>query len=196
MAGLGITLLNFGIQMRGGLDIMLNTNNNGTYTSNPSDNPDSAIYTYNPSIGEVTQITKPPPPPSVGESGYIGAPVSSTPANGYGYGANGDLREMDWLQISLETHWVSMVLMMAGWMVLVKALADYALAKRMESIIKARPESEDLEDRGELDDEEEEEEEEEEEGMEELYGRLGGDGRESGRGGSRIVGYISSEDDV
>ncbi|KAG0278462.1 hypothetical protein BGZ97_009727, partial [Linnemannia gamsii] len=147
MAGLGITLLNFGIQMRGGLDIMLNTNNNGTYTSNPSDNPDSAIYTYNPSIGEVTQITKPPPPPSVGESGYIGAPVSSTPANGYGYGANGDLREMDWLQISLETHWVSMVLMMAGWMVLVKALADYALAKRMESIIKARPESEDLEDR-------------------------------------------------
>ncbi|KAG0285595.1 hypothetical protein BGZ96_010179 [Linnemannia gamsii] len=178
MAGLGITLLNFGIRMRGGLDVIFNTNNSGSYTSDPSNNPDSAIYAYNPSIGEITQINK-PPPPSVMDSGYIGGPISSNPA----YGANADSREMDWLQTDLETHWVSMVLMMAGWMVLVKALAEYALAKRTEAIIKARPENEDLEDLGGLDDEEGDEEEEDEE----LHERLGGDGREGVRGSSRVV---------
>lgn len=118
------------------------------------------------------------------DTGYIGAP----PPPGYGYEANADSREMDWLQMDLESHWVSMVLMMAGWMVLVKALAEYAIAKRTESIIKARLENEDLEDGG-LGDEVEEEE-----GMEELHDRLRGGNRDVT--GGRIVGYISSEDDV
>lgn len=164
---------------------MFNFNNNGSYSSNPSNNPDSATNAYNPTIGEITQITKPPP-----SSGYIGAPLPSTS----GYGANANSMEMDWLQTDLETHWVSIVLMMAGWMVLVKALAEYALAKRMEAIIKSRLENEDLEDLGGLDDEEGEEEEDED--MEELHERLGGDGRGGGRGSSRVVGYISNEDDI
>lgn len=176
MAGLGITLLNFGIRMRGGLGTILN---NDTSTNNP----DPSTYAYNPSIGEITQISK-PSLPYMDDTGYIGAP----PALGYGYEANGDSREMDWLQMDLETHWVSMVLVMAGWMVLVKALAEYAIAKRTELIIKARPENEDLEDGG-LDGEEGDEEE-----MEELYERLGGGDRDV-RGG-RVDGYISSEDDI
>ena len=89
--------------------------------------------------------------------------------------------------MDLETHWVSMVLMMAGWMVLVKALAEYAIAKRTESIIKSRPENEDLEDGGLYVEEEEEE-------MEEFLQRLGGGDRDVRVG--RIVGYISSEDDI
>ncbi|KAG0224229.1 hypothetical protein BGW41_005176 [Actinomortierella wolfii] len=44
-----------------------------------------------------------------------------------------------------EEHWVSLLLMLLGWMVIVKALADYARAKRTEMIIQARPESERLE---------------------------------------------------
>ncbi|KAF9285163.1 hypothetical protein BGZ88_009637 [Linnemannia elongata] len=176
MAGLGITLLNFGIRMRGGLGTIFN---NDTSTNNP----DPSTYTYNPIIGEITQISK-PALPSMDDTGYIGAP----PPPGYGYEANADSREMDWLQMDLESHWVSMVLMMAGWMVLVKALAEYAIAKRTESIIKARLENEDLEDGG-LGDEVEEEE-----GMEELHDRLRGGNRDVT--GGRIVGYISSEDDV
>lgn len=176
MAGLGITLFNFGIRMRGGLGAILNNDT----TSN---NPDPSTYAYNPSIGEITQISK-PSLPYVDDTGYIGAP----PAPGYGYEADEDSRDMDWLQMDLETHWVSMVLMMAGWMILVKALAEYAIAKRTELIIKARPENEDLEDGG-LDGEDEDQEE-----MEELYERLGG-GDGDVRAG-RVVGYISSEDDI
>ncbi|KAF9975630.1 hypothetical protein BGZ73_000644 [Actinomortierella ambigua] len=44
-----------------------------------------------------------------------------------------------------EEHWVALFLMMLGWLVIVKALADYARAKRTEMIIQARPESERLE---------------------------------------------------
>ncbi|KAG9072135.1 hypothetical protein KI688_006359 [Linnemannia hyalina] len=176
LAGLGITLLNFGIRMRGGLGTIFN---NDTSTNNP--NP--STYAYNPSIGGVTQISN-PSLPSVDDTGYIGTP----PPLGYGYEANADSREMNWFQMDLETHWVSMVLIMAGWMVLVKALAEYAIAKRMESIIKARPENEDLEDGG-MEDEEEDEEE-----MEEFLERLGGGDRDV-RGG-RFVGYISNEDDI
>ncbi|KAG0371870.1 hypothetical protein BGX24_001063, partial [Mortierella sp. AD032] len=156
--------------MRGGFGTILGNDS-------PPYNPDST-YVYNPSIGEVTQITK---YPSMDDTGYIGAPASSAsgPSSpyggyGYGYGANADSREMDWLQTDLESHWVSMVLMMAGWMVLVKALAEYAIAKRTENIIKATP-----------DDEEEYFDEEEEQEMEEMH---------TG-GGGRVVGYMASEDD-
>ncbi|KAG0264892.1 hypothetical protein BGZ95_003472 [Linnemannia exigua] len=175
MAGLGLTLLNFGIQMRGGLGTLVGDD------SSPY-NADST-YAYNPSIGEVTQITK---FPSMDDAGYVGAPTSPPPGPpspnggyGYGYGANADSREMDWLQTDLESHWVSMVLMMAGWMVLVKAIAEYVIAKRTENIIKARPD-----DMDEFFDEEEEEQE-----MEEMP--VGGGGR-----GGRVVGYMASEDDV
>ncbi|KAK3808863.1 MAG: hypothetical protein J3R72DRAFT_87382 [Linnemannia gamsii] len=171
MAGLGITLINFGIGMRGGFGTILGNDS-------PPYNSDST-YVYNPSIGEVTQITK---YPSMDDTGYIGAPASSASGSsspyggyGYGYGANADSREMDWLQTDLESHWVSMVLMMAGWMVLVKALAEYAIAKRTENIIKATP-----------DDEEEYFDEEEEQELEEMH--TGGSGR--------VVGYMASEDDV
>ncbi|KAF8947074.1 hypothetical protein BGZ47_010319 [Haplosporangium gracile] len=193
MAGLGITLLNFGIRMQGGLETMLGDD---TTTSSPD-----STYAYNPSIGEITQITKPPSPPSpsMDDTGYIGAPPPPPPGAEYGYvyGANADSREMDWLQMDLETHWVSIVLIMAGWMVLVKALAEYAIAKRTEAIIKTRPENEDLENAG-LGEEEEggEEEEEEETEMEELHERLEGDDRDGRGGGGRVIEYISSENDI
>ncbi|KAF9121989.1 hypothetical protein BGW39_010124 [Mortierella sp. 14UC] len=177
MAGLGITLLNFGIQMRGGLGSMLgNANDTSLY------NPD-ATYAYNPSIGEVTQITKPPATLSIDDTGYLGGPPPSSPYGGYGYGATADSKEMDWLQTDLESHWVSIVLMMAGWMVLVKALTEYAIAKRTETIIKSRPETEDDLEDGDYEVEEQE--------MEEMHS-----GGRGGRGGGRIVGYMASEDDV
>ncbi|KAF9162360.1 hypothetical protein DFQ26_003602 [Actinomortierella ambigua] len=44
-----------------------------------------------------------------------------------------------------EEHWVALFLMMLGWLVIVKAVADYARAKRTEMIIQSRPESERLE---------------------------------------------------
>ncbi|KAF9907552.1 hypothetical protein EC991_010848 [Linnemannia zychae] len=171
MAGLGITLVNFGIQMRGGLGTLFgNTDDTSPY------NPDTT-YAYNPSIGEVTQIIKPPSAPSMDDTGYLGGPPPSSPYGGYEYGAAADSKEMDWLQADLESHWVSMVLMMAGWMILVKALAEYAIAKRTETIIMARPENEDDLEDGDF--------EYEEQDMGEMHS-----------GGGRVIGYIASEDDV
>ncbi|KAF9108919.1 hypothetical protein BGX29_000007 [Mortierella sp. GBA35] len=116
------------------------------------------------------------------DTGYLRAPSPSQSGyDSYGYGANADSREMDWLQTDMETHWVSMVLMMAGWIVLVKALAEYAIAKRTEAIIEARPER---------DDEEEGVAREMETEMQELQEM------QSRPGTGRVVGYIASEDDV
>ncbi|KAF9933770.1 hypothetical protein FBU30_004571 [Linnemannia zychae] len=128
----------FGVQMRGGLDAIFSSD--GTYPSS-SDTP----YAYNPSIGEVTQITTlpPSPPSSINDIGYMGAPISSP--SSYGYGANADTREMDWLQTDIENHWVSSFLIIFGWVIFARALAEYAVAKKSESVLKAQSEREALE---------------------------------------------------
>lgn len=115
MVGLGITLINFGIQMRGGLGAML------------------GYDTAEPGTGRAGEVTK----PSAGggsymdDTGYIGD-------SEYNDGTN-VAQDIDWLQSDMESHWVSLLLMIAGWLVIIKALAEYAYAKRTELVISARP---------------------------------------------------------
>lgn len=115
MVGLGITLINFGIQMRGGLGAML------------------GYDTAEPGTGHAGEVTK----PSAGggsymdDTGYIG----DSEYNDDTSVAQG----IDWLQSDMESHWVSLLLMIAGWLVIIKALAEYAYAKRTELVISARP---------------------------------------------------------
>ncbi|KAF9377065.1 hypothetical protein CPB97_010439 [Podila verticillata] len=115
MVGLGITLINFGIQMRGGLGAML------------------GYDTAEPGTGHTGEVTK----PSAGggsymdDTGYIGD-------SEYNDGTN-VVQDIDWLQSDMESHWVSLLLMIAGWLVIIKALAEYAYAKRTELVISARP---------------------------------------------------------
>ncbi|KAF9347076.1 hypothetical protein BGX26_001420 [Mortierella sp. AD094] len=107
MVGLGITLLNFGLRMRGDLDSIFGGGSD--------------------SAGEITQIDK---LPSVDDTGYI---------SGNPYGASTDSAQMDWLETDMENRWVSLILMVAGWMIIVKALAEYATAKRTERVIRVQP---------------------------------------------------------
>ncbi|KAF8967591.1 hypothetical protein BGZ46_000125 [Entomortierella lignicola] len=106
MVGLGITLLNFGIRMRGNLDSMFGSD------------PDNA--------GEITQIDK---PPFVDDTGYI---------SNNRYGSSADSVEMNWLETDMESRWASLILMIIGWMIIVKALAEYVTAKRRDRVIRVQ----------------------------------------------------------
>ncbi|KAI7829601.1 hypothetical protein BC939DRAFT_12435 [Gamsiella multidivaricata] len=119
MVGLGITLLNFGIRMRGGFDNMLGSEDVMGSNTGPA--------------GEITQIDK---HPFVDDTGYV---ISDGGDSGYSYGSSADSAQMDWLDADMESHWVSLVLMVAGWMIIVKALAEYVTVKRTERLINARP---------------------------------------------------------
>ncbi|KAG0263142.1 hypothetical protein BG011_009244 [Mortierella polycephala] len=55
------------------------------------------------------------------------------------YGSNADSAQMDWLQIDMENQWVSLFLMIIGWMIIIRTLAAYAVAIRTEKIINAQP---------------------------------------------------------
>ncbi|KAG0004820.1 hypothetical protein BGZ65_012619 [Modicella reniformis] len=123
MVGLGITLLNFGLRMRGGLHSAFFSHDG--YVSAPIGlNTGSAAE-------EITQVSK-PPPTFMDDTGYTGDRDAS-------YGSSADSTQMDWFETDMENHWVSLLLMIAGWMIIIKALADYATAKRTESIINSRP---------------------------------------------------------
>ncbi|KAF9948862.1 hypothetical protein BGZ72_009245 [Mortierella alpina] len=118
MVGLGITLLNFGIQMRGGFDF------------NSWDSQGSG-----PGVGEVTQVEK---PVFVDDTGYIGGGDMNQPK----YGSEADSAQMDWLQTQAENQWTSLLLMIVGWMIIIKALTAYVVAKKTERIISAQPSGE------------------------------------------------------
>ncbi|KAF9435186.1 hypothetical protein BGZ76_006748 [Entomortierella beljakovae] len=77
--------------------------------------------------GEVTQVDK---PPFVDDTGYI--------IGNSGYEA--DSAEMDWLEIDMENRYISLILIFAGWIIIVKALAEYATAKRTERFLRDQPE--------------------------------------------------------
>ena len=116
MVGLGITLLNFGIRMRGGINFA------------SLDSQDT---------GEITQVDG---PPFVDDTGYIsGGGMDSPPPT---YGSEADSAQMDWLQTEAESQWVSLLLMIVGWMIIIKALAAYVVAKKTEKIISAQPSGE------------------------------------------------------
>jgi hypothetical protein len=97
MVGLGITLLNFGIQMGGGLGAFIRSD-------------DDAGATSTAAAGEIT----------MDDTGYVSGNNAS-----------------DWLESDIENHWVSLILIIAGWMVIVKALAEYA-AKRKAMITQSQ----------------------------------------------------------
>ncbi|KAG0078348.1 hypothetical protein BGZ93_008556 [Podila epicladia] len=115
MTGLGITLINFGIQMRGGLGAML------------------GYDTTEPGTGHAGEVTKPGAGGGsyMDDTGYIGGSDQ--------YDDGSSVQDIDWLQSDIESHWVSLLLMIAGWLVIIKALAEYAYAKRTELVISARP---------------------------------------------------------
>ncbi|KAG0037731.1 hypothetical protein BGZ82_001983 [Podila clonocystis] len=115
MTGLGITLINFGIQMRGGLGAML------------------GYDATEPGIGHAGEVTKPGAGGGsyMDDTGYIGDSDQ--------YDGGNAAQDIDWLQSDMESHWVSLLLMIAGWLVIIKALAEYAYAKRTELVIIARP---------------------------------------------------------
>ncbi|CAO3563083.1 unnamed protein product [Mortierella alpina] len=116
MVGLGLTLLNFGIRMRGGIDFA---------SLNSQD------------TGEITQVDG---PPFVDDTGYIsGGSMDPPPPT---YGSEADSAQMDWLQTEAESQWVSLLLMIVGWMIIIKALAAYVVAKKTEKIISAQPSGE------------------------------------------------------
>ncbi|KAF9570052.1 hypothetical protein EC968_002314 [Mortierella alpina] len=121
MVGLGITLLHFGIRMRGGFGFAsLDSHSDG------------------PGVGEVTQVDR---PPLVDDTGYMGG-------SGRGgmdpptYGSAADSAQMDWLQSEAENQWASLLLMIVGWMIMMKALAAYVVAKKTERIISSQPSGE------------------------------------------------------
>ncbi|KAF9968466.1 hypothetical protein BGZ70_003601 [Mortierella alpina] len=116
MVGLGITLLNFGIRMRGGFDF------------SSLDSQDT---------GEVTQVEG---PPLVDDTGYISGEGMDQRLPTYG--SEADSAQMDWLQTEAESQWVSLLLMVVGWMIIIKALAAYVVAKKTEKIISAQPSGE------------------------------------------------------
>ncbi|KAF9313796.1 hypothetical protein BG003_004818 [Podila horticola] len=113
--GLGVTLINFGIQMRGGLGAML------------------GYDTTEPGTGHAGEVTKPGEGGSsyLDDTGYVG--------DSDRYDDGNSVQDVDWLQSDIESHWVSLLLMIVGWLVIIKALAEYAYAKRTELVISARP---------------------------------------------------------
>ncbi|GJJ77334.1 hypothetical protein EMPS_09693 [Entomortierella parvispora] len=121
MVGLGITLVNFGVQMRGGFGPMLGFSASESGAENSS-------------AGEVTQINTEKPPAYVDDTGYIGGGGVEMR-----YGSNADSAEMDWLQTDMESHWVSMILILAGWTIIIRSMAQYVAAKRTEKVISALP---------------------------------------------------------
>ncbi|KAF9363637.1 hypothetical protein BGX34_003679 [Mortierella sp. NVP85] len=104
MVGLGITLLNFGIQMRGGL---------GAFFRSDDDAGATSIAAAAAATGEIT----------MDDTGYVSG--------------NNASEQMNWLESDIENHWVSLILIIVGSMVIVKTLAEYA-AKRKEMIIQSR----------------------------------------------------------
>ncbi|KAG0045867.1 hypothetical protein BGZ83_008913 [Gryganskiella cystojenkinii] len=120
MVGLGLTLVNFGVQMRGGFGNVF-----GYYDATvPTDTSST--------VGEVTQVDK--PPLYVDDTGYIGGDKLAEI-----YGSTADSAQMDWLQINMESHFVSLLLMLAGWIIIIRSVAQYSRAKRTEKIIRALP---------------------------------------------------------
>ncbi|KAK3812313.1 MAG: hypothetical protein J3Q66DRAFT_54898 [Benniella sp.] len=102
IVGLGITLLNFGIQMGGGLGALFRSDASG-----------DAGATSTAAAGEIT----------MDDTGYVSG--------------NNASEQMNWFESDIEDHWVSLILIIAGWMVIVKALTEYA-AKRKEVITQSR----------------------------------------------------------
>ncbi|KAF8928960.1 hypothetical protein BGZ58_009259 [Dissophora ornata] len=112
MVGLGMTLLNFGIRMRGGFTML---------------EDDSNSLDMGPTTGTAGEITQVDKPLLVDNTGYVGV---SDPR----YGSSADSGQMDWLETETESRWVSLILMVIGWVVIVKALTEYVAAKRMARI--------------------------------------------------------------
>ncbi|KAG0311029.1 hypothetical protein BGZ99_010421 [Dissophora globulifera] len=124
MVGLGLTMVNFGIRMRGGLGAMFgNTDDN---YNNPNVGPPTLG-----SAGEITNVDK-NYPVYVDDTGYVSEPDAT-----YGSDSGNVASQMEWFDAGMENHWVSLILMITGWLIIVKALAEYATAKRTERIMKA-----------------------------------------------------------
>ncbi|KAG0290747.1 hypothetical protein BGZ98_003301 [Dissophora globulifera] len=120
----GLTMVNFGIRMRGGLGAMFgNTDDN---YNNPNVGPPTLG-----SAGEITNVDK-NYPVYVDDTGYVSEPDAT-----YGSDSGNVASQMEWFDAGMENHWVSLILMITGWLIIVKALAEYATAKRTERIMKA-----------------------------------------------------------
>lgn len=89
--------------------------------------------TTEPGTGHAGEVTKPGEGGSsyLDDTGYVG--------DSDRYDDGNSVQDVDWLQSDIESHWVSLLLMIVGWLVIIKALAEYAYAKRTELVISARP---------------------------------------------------------
>ncbi|KAG0200106.1 hypothetical protein BGX28_006746 [Mortierella sp. GBA30] len=116
LVGLGLTLLNIGIQMRGDFGFSLITDFN--------------------SAGEVTQVDG-DDKPFVDDTGYMGgqriAYVTADPP------PSSSIPLIGWIPSDLINQGVPLILMIVGWMVVIRAVGVYVIAKKTERIINAQP---------------------------------------------------------
>lgn len=115
-AGLGLTLVQYGFYMRG-------SSNRAPDTSDPAQYgtpPDPNSHDFNPSTVADTAATA------------VGAAVADSSNSGGG----GDTSALSSISSS---EWLSYVLMIVGWFILIRAVSDFLRARRHEQLVLQSP---------------------------------------------------------
>lgn len=113
-AGLGLTLVQYGFYMRGSATGKDDAGNPGQFTNAPPPNPNSHNFDPN-AVGDAAAVA-------------AGAVAASSEASGGG-GLSG----------VASSDWISYVLMIVGWFILIRAVSDFLRARRHEQLVLQSP---------------------------------------------------------
>lgn len=113
-AGLGLTLVQYGFYMRGAANSKDDTGNPGQFTSTPPPNPNS--HNFDPN--------------AVGEAAAAAAGAVATTSEASRGGGLSSVASSDW---------ISYVLMIVGWFILIRAVSDFLRARRHEQLVLQSP---------------------------------------------------------
>jgi Protein of unknown function (DUF2370) len=113
-AGLGLTLVQYGFYMRGSGASKDDTGNPGQFTNAPPPNPNSHSFDPN-AVGDAAAAA----------AGAVAAGSESSGGGGLSSIASSD--------------WISYVLMIVGWFILIRAVSDFLRARRHEQLVLQSP---------------------------------------------------------
>ena len=113
-AGLGLTLVQYGFYMKGSGNGKDGTSNSGQFTNAPPPDPNSHSFDPN-TVGDAAAAA----------AGAAAASSTSPPS-----GSLADIASSDW---------ISYVLMIVGWFIIIRALSDFLRARRHEQLVLQSP---------------------------------------------------------
>jgi hypothetical protein len=113
-AGLGLTLVQYGFYMRGSATGKDDTGNPGQFANAPPPNPNSHNFDPN-AVGDTAAAA----------AGAVAASSESSGGGGLSSVASSD--------------WISYVLMIVGWFILIRAVSDFLRARRHEQLVLQSP---------------------------------------------------------